>query len=149
MGQKDYLIAFTLIALFSIAFISFAVNFGIENDAPINLGQDDSNSYYNSTATSRLESYKTSVNSSLEAFEDMPNDLNEDPDAEITTTSVTGAASVTKDVFSSTKDAFFLSFRTIFGAGQGFSIIFYTIIAVIAAISLLLLWKTVKGGNPE
>ena len=149
MGQKDYLIAFTLIFIFSFALITFAVNFGDDNDATVNIGDDDALTNYNSTARAKFVTYQTDVNSSLESFKDMTDDLSEDPDAEITTTGVSSTIGVSKNVFGATKDALFLAYRSIFGSGGGFSIIFYTIIAIIGAIMILLWWKTIKGGNPE
>lgn len=57
METKDVIVGFLLIALFSIAFISFGINFGNEQEAPINIQND-----------SRVSQLYNNVNSSIKDY---------------------------------------------------------------------------------
>jgi heme/copper-type cytochrome/quinol oxidase subunit 4 len=146
MGQKDFVIAFVLIFIFSFAIIQFAYNFGVENGSPVNVYNDTDVSNFASSSGSDMGTFTSTSNSSDTSFSQSSIE-----ETAASGTLVTGSA-FKSSVVSPIK--VFASFMTlgqhsIFGNDSQFNVIFTSIGALIVIIGIFLIWKTWKGGNPE
>jgi len=147
MGEKDMIIGFALIFLFSIGLINFAIMFGEDNSAIINIANKSSVASFRSSGTNEMVSYSGETNETFDAFQQ----------SEITDDSeTTRTGSVFKNSVSSPWVAFKLVTtmikKEIFGItseDNSFLVIFTTIIGLLLTISALYIWKTWKGGNPD
>jgi len=146
MGQNQFLISLALISIFTIAIISMATNLGTDMDGQINIAESDFLGDTNTTASTDANIGYTTFNASGESFEQ----------SSIEETSESGnlvTGSTFKDADKSTKkivyDVITNAQSAIFGDDVTFGSIFTIIFVLIGTISLLLIWKTWKGGNPD
>ena len=146
MGQKDFLISSALIVIFVIAFFSFGIGFATDNDANVNIGNSDLVGDLADDAGVEAEAGFLVANASGDSFAEAS--IAEDNGAG---TLVTGSQfknapkSNLKTVYNVIRNAQSVIFGEDATAGQ----IFTVIITLVGTISLLLIWKTWKGGNPD
>jgi len=141
-SQITLTVSLVMIALFSIAIIGFAINFGIDNDSSIIITDDAefSDSYTDmganlSTFKSDAEgTYSSILDTTIEPGSDVAQSTG--PFA-ITPTNIIGVA----------KNIIYLPYKKIFGSGKGFGIFFTALIAFLVLIFGLLIYKTLRG-NP-
>ncbi len=143
MGQIQYTIALTSIALFTIAIIGFAVNFAIDNDAFHSLSDDPG-----------LTNLKTDAEGNLSSFrggsEDTYQSIVESSIEEGDTTPSGGQFAITPlTAISTVKNILKVGYVRIFGGGGGFGIFLTTLLALIGFIFGLYLWKTWAGKMPD
>ena len=143
--EKSY-IALTasliMIALFSVAIISFCVSFASDNDAAVDITDDP-----------ELSALSTETSSGVSDFKD---------DSEGTYSSILGTtvepgsdviqsagpfAITSGNVIDITKNIIYLPYKKIFGSGSGFGIFFTTFMAFLGIIVILLIYKALRG-NP-
>ena len=144
MGLKETSIAFLLIFIFSFAFINYAVGFANDNNAEVNIGTSDTFSEYLSTSESDMNDYTVETSDSLGNFyeQEVPGDSE---------STGTGATFQPKEGSSITATLNILGiiYKTIFGGGNQFNVIFTAITTVVVFIGGLYWWKFIKGGNPN
>lgn len=145
-GQKDFLIAITLIFIFSYAIINFAISFGIAQNSPTNINQDSDINTALTNNQNAMISFRTESNDSFTAF-----DKSSIEETSQSGTLVTGSTfkSSPKNPLEVFKSMMGLGMKKIFGNDSNFDVIFTSIVTLILTISALLVWKTWKGGNPE
>ncbi len=144
MGQIKFVTNIALATLFAIAMITYAINFGIDNDSPINIQNDTTfTKNLNSSKTQIGTNYYESVRSSDSAFFN----ASVDEGGEITRTGgefkVVAANPVT-----AASDVAEISFKKIFGGGEDFAIFFWTFIGILSFATIAYVWKTWRG-NPD
>jgi hypothetical protein len=141
-SQISLTISLVMIVLFTIAVLSFAVNFGIDNNAAVLISDD-----------AGLSGLKTNTISNISTFKED----SEDTYSSIVSTTVepgsdvvrsSGSFSVTwGNVFGMSKNIIKVGYQKIFGAGGGFGIFmtaFMSILGFMAALYLIKTWR----GNP-
>jgi len=145
-GQKDYLITFTLIFIFSIAMMYFAIGFSTEQGAGISIADDSEIGSAKANSQTSMTSFRIESNGSLTAFDQASID-----EASQSGTLVTGSEfkQINKNPISVFTNMMNLAFIRIFGGDSNFTIILDSILVLVGVISMLLIWKTWKGGNPE
>ena len=146
MGQNQFLISIALISIFTLAILNMAIGFGNDNSTPINIGDSDFVGGVNSTAVTNAQSGFNVQNASGTSFEE--SSIEESSESG---TLVTG--SQFKDAPKSNLGTVYNVIRNaqaaIFGEDKGFNTVFTIIITLVGTISIMLIWKTWKGGNPE
>ena len=148
MGQKDYIIAFAMVFIFSFALINFAIGFATDNDSALSVADDDTLSTYKTDSDANMVAYRISTNGTLTAFDKQGAEVSED-NPEITQTAAQAAKEVNKGAFTITKDMIQLGYAKIFGSDSGFEIVFGTILTTLGILVLLYTIKTIRGGNPD
>ncbi len=144
MGQIQWIGSLVMVALFSIAILGFALNFAIDNDAPIDLADDpEINTLYTQSqedmsgfGDNAEDTYKSIVNSTI------------DPGG-FTTISGGQFAITGGSVIDVTKNILLVGYTKIFGTGTGFGLFITALLGMIVFVTILLLWKTWAGRNPE
>lgn len=140
MGQIQLTIALVSIALFTIAIIGFAVNFAVDNNAPINIADDPD-----------IVSLRTNANNNVSAFgsgtEDQYNSILNttiEPGSDIAQSSAPFAVTPTNAIGTS-KNILLVGYERIFGSNSGFAVFITALIAMIVFMLGLFLYKTLKG----
>jgi len=140
MGQIQLTISLILIGLFTIAIIGFAINFAIDNSAPISLSDDpelsglytDSNQNLSDFNDKTGDQYSSIINTTINPGSDVPQSAA--PFA-ITPLSAIGVVVNIMQV----------AYTKIFGTGSGFGIFVTALIAVIVFMIGLYVYKTLRG----
>lgn len=141
-SQIQWTVSWVMIALFTVAIITFAVSFASDNESPVTISNDP-----------ELSSFSTKINTELDAFS-----LNGTTtsgsilNSTISPTSASGTLT-TLNPFSLTfgnfigvsKNILEVGYSKIFGNNQGFQIFLSTFIIMIGIITALLIWKTFRG----
>jgi len=143
MGQIKLVTSTIIIALFTLAIISFAVNFGLDNGTSINL-QDDPD----------FPSTKNNVNDEIDDFY-LNINISSDAMAQSTIASQSEATEGGTAFKVSTRNSVSVatkvvksSFQKIFGSDSQFSILYTAIISILGMMVLLYLYKSWRG-NPD
>lgn len=144
MGQIQFTVSLVLIALFTVAIIGFAINFGIDNNAAVNIADDpELSALYTRTGTN-LSTFGDDSKGTYES-------IVESGIASGGQTTATGAAfSVTPaNVVGITKNILKVGYVKVFGSGSGFNVFLTTFLALIVFIIGLYVWKTWAGRTPD
>lgn len=140
MGQAQLIISLIAISLFAIAIISFAVNFAIDNDAPISIADDSELSSLNTEMNSNVSSFSSDSESQYKSI------IESTIDSSSGTTQSTGPFAITPissiGVF---KNILEVGYIKIFGSGSGFGIFFTTLVGIIVFLMGLFIYKTLRG----
>jgi hypothetical protein len=139
-GQIPITIALVLIALFSIAIISYAVNFAADNSAAVDIRNDP-----------ELVNLDTNMKGNMSAF----NDNSESQYQSIVETTIepgsdsaqsVGPFAVTpENALGTTKNIIKVGYVKIFGTGTGYGIFLGSLISLIIFVIGLYLYKTLRG----
>ena len=144
MGLKETSVAFLLIFIFSFALINYSVNFANDNNAEVNIGNDDAFTSYLAESELDMDSYVVETSDALGNFyeQEVPGDSE---------STGTGATFQPKEGSSitATINIFGVIYKTVFGGGTQFNVIFTAITLLMSFIVGLYWWKFVKGGNPN
>lgn len=148
MGLNQMLWTLGAITIFCIAFLNFAVDFGTEQNATINI---DSESYINSSQINmqtNAEAFTSAggANATLDAME-RGSIISNAVDAifngiSIFTTAITRPFLVLRNMFS-------LITSSIFGEDSSYGIVFNIIVGILVVMIGFLGYKLWKGGNPD
>ena len=143
MGQISFSVSLMLIALFSIAIIGFAVNFGSDNDAYVQLSDDPELSDLYTKQRANMSSLREQSESTFTSIVESSIEEGE-------TTPTGGQFSITPGTLISTiKNIVKVGYVKIFGSGGGFGIFITAFISMLVFISGLYIWKTWVGRNPD
>lgn len=143
MGQVKFVVSLLLAALFGIAIISFAINFGEDNDSRVKLGDDPD--FVNILEESKVEITDFEDDSST-ASDALTESTIEPGDETVATggqfkagfgTSMRMVSSVIRG-----------GFKKIFGSDTGFGIFLTALTSVLVFIGALYIWKSWRG-NPD
>jgi hypothetical protein len=144
MGEIKFITGLVMLALFTIAVISYSVGFGLDNDAVININQDaEVNAMNVSMDTSMNDFRRDTDNASLGFFS---TSLNAGDDT-------TRSGGQFKLGFKSLKDSLgsitSATKNTLFGGSPYFAVVLTTLVSLMIYIGFRYIWKTWKGGNPD
>jgi hypothetical protein len=141
-GQISFTISLVTIALFALAILSFAINFGIDNNSAVLLTDDTELSNLATNTKTNFSTFKEDTEkgylSIVTSVAEPGSDSIKSPD----TFKITWS-----NVFGITKNIMKVGYEKIFGGGEGFGIFITTFISMILFIMTLYLIKTWKG-NP-
>lgn len=144
MGQIKYITSMVMITLFTIAIVSYTINFGNDNDAVVKLGDDTEFVSLSSSLDSDIVTYKSTTNSSATSIFK----TKVEP-TEVTTTTGNTIQQI-GSIFGSFKSIAGTINNKIFGGkGSEFGIIMTGFITLLSIIGILLAWKTWIGRNPD
>ncbi len=143
MGQKDFVISIMVIGLFAIAIISFAIQFGIDNDSAVKITDDPdinnlkivTQSNVSNMRTSSEESYTSIVKSSIEQGENIES-------GGTFALTITNAIPTFYGILN-------VGFLKIFGTGGGFAIFLTGFITIIGFLGFMYFSKMWLGRNPD
>ena len=140
--QITLTVSLVMIVLFVIAIIGFAVGFGNDNNAYVNIADDPEISSFYSSAKGDLSDFKTD---SEETYSSILQTTIE-PGSNVAQSS--GSFAITAgNVFGVIKNIVYLPYEKIFGSGKGFGVFITTFIGILVFIIGLLIYKTLRG-NP-
>lgn len=144
MGAIKWMVSLGMILIFSISIVSYVANFGNDNNAHVNLNDDEELSSLNTNLKANTLTALSDVNGSIKSFEQSAIDSGDE-------TTRTGSQFKGNDVslFNSVKVIVNTGFKKIFGQESGFGYILTIFIFLMGIISLLVWWKVWKGGNPD
>jgi len=147
MGQIKFMASIIMTLLFIVAIMSYATNFGNDNNVAIDLNDDDVIMKAKGNLQSDIQTFKSQTNSSLEALYESTIEGGDE-------TTVTGGQfkGGISGAFDSLKITIRLIYQKIFGSEQGdngFGIILTGLISFLGLVSLLYLWKTWAGKSPD
>ena len=138
-------ISLVMVALFTIAIISFTVGFANDNDSIVDITDDPELSALNTQTTSGISTFKDEAEGTYTSIID----TTIEPGSDVAQS--TGPFAITPgNVISVTKNIIYLPYKKIFGGDEGnngFKIFFTTFTAFLIFISGLLIYKALRG-NP-
>jgi hypothetical protein len=134
--------ALLMIALFTVAIISFAINFAIDNDSAISLDDDTEFSSLTTKTRQNLSDFKTDSEDTYSSIVS----TTVEPGSDVVRSS--GSFSVTwSNVLGITSNIMKVGYQKIFGSGEGFGIFITAFISMLGFLMALYLIKTWRG-NP-
>jgi len=143
MGQIKLIGTFFLIAVFSVAIISYVSNFGDDNNAVVKLSDDGDFSSLDTNIKSDLQTQTVSLNSSAGAISNSELDPGDETLRKVGIfSSITGPLSAVKSVLS-------MGQKKIFGSDTGFGYVFGSLSAFLIILTVLYGWKTLKSGSVD
>jgi hypothetical protein len=143
MGQIKFLSGIFMTSLFAIAIVTFAVNFGIDNNSAIVLSDDDDYIQLQTNLTGDVQTFNINANTSSDTIMSTTQesgDLSASSGGQFKVGTGTGISTVTKVIK--------IGFNKIFGDDETFGIVFTMLISLLVFISGLYIWKAWKG-NPD
>lgn len=143
MGFIKYSISLIILALFTVSLITFAVNFGVDNNTNINLGDDDSYNKINTELKNNISDFYTETETASEAFAESTISTQTDGSEGGTQFKVTPWTSLAM-----AKSSIQAGWNRIFGKDSDFALILTSIIAILGFIMINYAWKAWKG-NPD
>ena len=141
-SQIQWTISWVMIALFTVAIISFSIGFASDNDASMSIANDKN-------ISKLLTDTNTEVNGINTGFSETSGSI---LNSSVSPTSASGTLT-TMNPFSITFTNFIgvsynilnIAYSKIFGTNNGFQIFLVTFIGMIGFITALLIWKTFRG----
>ncbi len=135
-------ISLVMVALFTIAIISFSVGFANDNSAVINIADDPELSALSTETTTGLSDFKDDSEGTYSSILE----TTIEPGSDVAQS--TGPFAITAgNIIGVTKNIIYLPYKKIFGSGSGFGIFFTTFMGFLVLIIGLLMYKTLRG-NP-
>ena len=142
MGMIKITGVMMLCALFGIALITYAVNFGIDNNTGIKLGDDENLVNTNTNLSDTIEEFYVAANTSFQAGQKSTISSQTEASEGGTQFKVTPTSSL--GMFRNTLKS---GFEKIFGSGSGFNLLFTALIGFLIFVIGLYFWKAWRG-NP-
>lgn len=144
MGEINFVKSLIFISLFTIAILSYAINFAGDNNAVIDISDDPELNELHSNLVNEQSTNLISINSSDKAFSESTISATEE-------TTTTGGQ-FKENIKSPRKSLNYIlkGIRTkIFGNDSNFLVILNAFFSFIILVGILYIWKTWKGGNPD
>jgi hypothetical protein len=144
MGQIKFLIAFAMIAVFTLAIVNYSIGFASDNSAPVSIYDNPNVSSLDSSLRGQMEEDYMSFNESDNSFQSSSIKSGDDnvegggSFKQVTNTQRTGFSSILRSIRVS-----------IFGNDNKFLVVFNLFMGVIIVMGVLYIWKTWKGGTPD
>lgn len=143
MGQIGLTTSLIMIGLFSIAIISFAVNFAIDNDAAISVADDTDINNLKVRTQGNLSEYRSG---SEDTYSSLVN-TTVAPGSGVIASTAPFAITPSNAVGVST-NILKVAYKKIFGSDSGFAVFLFSIIAMLVFMVALYIYKTWRG-NPN
>ena len=140
MGQIKTTISLIMIALFSVAIVGFAVNVASDNDAPVNLANDDGVMSFYSNQKGNLTSLKQDTEDTRQSIIETSVSPESGSAQSIAPFTITN-----KNALSLAKNVVKIGYSKIFGNNEGFKYFVNTLIAILVFMMGLYAYKTLRG----
>jgi len=144
MGQIKFFTSVIMAGLFALAMVFFAINFGVDNNAAIALGDDSDFTSLRTELQGNLSQFTTDSNVSGNAF--MKSSI-ESGDMVTATGGQFKVGVVT--MMGITYSVMVTAYIKIFGSDSGFGIFLTALASILAWIAFLYAYKTWVGRNPD
>jgi len=144
MGHIKFITSTIMAVLFAVAIIAFTIDFGNDNNAPVNLVDDPDFSDIKNEMTGNLTQFHIDANSSGVAFIQTQLETGD----EVTKTGgqfKVGIGTAMKMVTSVIRSGY----KKIFGSDTGFGIFLTALISILGFTAFALAYKAWVGRNPE
>jgi hypothetical protein len=143
MGLKEYTLSLIFIGLFSIALISFAINFASDNSASVSIADSDTIGTMKNEINSNLSSWNTESESSYQSItQSSITQADTTPSGGQFTLTVGNSLNVVKSIVRN-------GFVVIFGNDEGFAIFLSTFIGILVLLFGYYIWKAWAGRSVE
>ena len=139
-GQIQLTVALVLIGLFTIAIISFASNFATDNNAAIDVNDDQEISSLKTNAQGNISAFNTQSGDQYQSIIETTIAPGSDYAQSVGSFAVTPASSL-----ETSKNIIKVGYSKIFGSGNGFGVFLTALISVLVFIIGLYLYKTLRG----
>lgn len=140
MGQIKFIVSLMIFGLFTISILTFAILFGLDNEAGINIGDDATFSNMQIEMKSNVTQFYTDVETGSDAMYQSTISSQTDSTEGGTAFKVTPSSAL----FLATS-GFKSAFTQIFGSDSNFGIFITALISILGLVSFLYIWKTWKG----
>ncbi len=144
MGFIKFTTSLMLIALFSIVLVTYAINFAIDNNANVNLQDEEGYEGLDSDSRANISVYYTNVETASDAY------------GESTISSQTEASEggtqfkvTTRSSLNMARKAIATGFSKIFGQDSAFSIVLTALLGILGFIMIMYAYKAWVGRNPD
>jgi hypothetical protein len=139
-GQIQLTVALVLIALFSIAIISFASNFAEDNNVAVDIREDPDLVTLNSNAKGNMSGFNSGAESQYQSIIE----TTISPGSDYAQSAGPFAVTPT-NALGTTQNIIKVGYMKIFGSGNGYEVFLTALISVIVFILGLYLYKTLRG----
>lgn len=144
MGQIQWTSGIVMLTLFTIMILGFAINWGIDNNASIDISDDAGIIQLYTNTSENLTTFGSDADNTTTSL------LNTTiPQGSFTAESSGAFAITTGNLVGTFRNVVFLGYQRIFGGNSAFAIVFLSLIGMVSLIGILLVWKTLAGRNPE
>lgn len=143
MGQIKLISAMIMVALFSLAMVTFAVNFGVENNSSVQLIDDPDYASLNASVKTQIQEFNTESNTSSNTLFSTTQEQGDQSASSGGQFKVTTGSAITVVTSLIT-----VGFKKIFGQDTGFGIFLTAITSMLLFMIGLYVWKSWKG-NPD
>jgi hypothetical protein len=141
-SQIQWTVSWVMIALFTVAIITFAVAFASDNESPITISNDPELSSFSTQMNTEIDDFGSSGESTSGSI---LNSTISPTSASGTLTTVSPFSLSFGNFIGIGKNIMSVAYSKIFGENQGFQIFLTTFIVMIGVITALLIWKTFRG----
>lgn len=139
-GQIQLTISLVLIALFTVAIISFAANFANDNNAAIDINDDSDISSLKTNAQGNVSAFNTGSENQYQSIIETTIAPGSDSAQSVGPFAVTPTNSL-----ETSKNIMKVGYTKIFGTGAGFGVFLTSLISVLVFLIGLYLYKTLRG----
>lgn len=144
MGLIKFMVSIMMVGLFSVALVMFAFNFQADNNAAVLLVDDPDLVGINTNIRGNLSAFRSSANSSSEAFFEQTEDAGDQ------SASSGGQHKVgIKDSISITTTAMNAGWKKILGEDNEFGIFLSALSAILVWLGAMWGYKAWRGKNPD
>lgn len=144
MGEIKFMKALVFISIFAIAITGYAIGFGNDNDAVVNIDQDGELVGISKQAQNSSNNFYLDTNTSSNSF------FNSQLVGTDTTSRTGGEFKLGLNSMIGTVSSIFSSAkRNIFGDNAAFAAIITLFSSFLIYMGVRYIWKTWKGGNPD
>lgn len=146
MGQIKFIGSLMMAALFSIMILGYAINFGVDNNVAVDISNDASIVKSNINLISNVSNFRSQANSSVDSFYKAtikPGDETTESGGYFK--SITSMFSALKNILSIGEDTLGDSQNKISPVGISLTVLG----AFLSIVSMLYIWKTWAGKNPD
>ena len=138
MGQLQVIMALVFIGLFSIALLTFATNFAIDNDASVNILDDPELSTLNTQLTGNVSAFSSDAEDQYSSIVETQLEGDVAPSVGPFAITPTNSKNVVESILR-------VGYSKVFGTEEGADIFFTTFIAMIVFMLGLFIYKTLRG----
>lgn len=144
MGQIKWVSGLVMVIIFSIAVLSYALNFADVNNAPVGLRNDSAFSDLQSALINEAGPSSKNISNASQAF--FNSSIEAGSETFVTGGTFKAVGKTFKEVIPS---IFTVISKYLFGGNTTFAVILTFIAILFAIIAILYIVKTWKGGNPD
>ena len=144
MGEIKYITSLVMVVLFAIAIMTFAINFGTDNDAKILLTNDTQLTTVNTDLSGDVKTFQDNVQTSSDGFAESTASPGDDVSTSGEQFKVSGFT-----IIGMTTSILTTGYEKIFGQDSGFGLFLTATLGLLSFIFLRYAYKSWWGKNPD